>query len=115
MFKKLRDKIYNRKIEDENLLRMLTCLGARVEFFDKKYTVMAEGSAAKYIGIVLTGAANTVQVDYYGNRSILGNTYHTADCRDKRGHQPAKGSDTRLARLRSARFYARLRPQIYSH
>jgi CRP-like cAMP-binding protein len=43
-----------------------------VEFFDKKYTVMAEGSAAKYIGIVLTGAANTVQVDYYGNRSILG-------------------------------------------
>ena len=61
-----------RRIEDENLLRMLTCLGARVEFFDKKYTVMAEGSAAKYIGIVLTGAANTVQVDYYGNRSILG-------------------------------------------
>ena len=52
-----------RRIEDENLLRMLTCLGARVEFFDKKYTVMAEGSAAKYIGIVLTGAANTVQVD----------------------------------------------------
>jgi hypothetical protein len=27
-----------RRIEDENLLRMLTCLGARVEFFDKKYT-----------------------------------------------------------------------------
>ncbi len=59
-------------IEEENLLRMLSCLGARVEFFDKKYTVMAEGSAAKYIGIVLTGSANTVQVDYYGNRSILG-------------------------------------------
>ena len=60
------------RIEDENLLRMLACLGARVEFFDKKYTVMAEGSAAKYIGIVLTGSANTVQIDYYGNRSILG-------------------------------------------
>lgn len=59
-------------IEEENLLRMLTCLGARVEFFDKKYTVMAEGSAAKYIGIVLMGSANTVQIDYYGNRSILG-------------------------------------------
>jgi hypothetical protein len=24
-------------IEDENLLRMLVCLGARVEYFDKKY------------------------------------------------------------------------------
>ena len=61
-----------KNINEEALLRMLTCLGARVEFFDKKYTVMAEGSTAKYIGIVLTGAANTVQIDYYGNRSILG-------------------------------------------
>jgi len=59
-------------IEEADLLRMLVCLGARVEFFDKKYTVMAEGSAARYIGIVLSGAANIVQNDYYGNRSILG-------------------------------------------
>ena len=58
-------------IEEEDLFRMLHCLGARVELFDKKYTVMAEGSAAKYIGIVLSGSANTVQIDYYGNRSIL--------------------------------------------
>ena len=58
-------------IDDESLLRMLGCLGARVEFFDKKYTVFAEGSAAKYIGIVLTGTVHTIQVDYYGNRSIL--------------------------------------------
>ncbi len=29
-------------IEEESLLRMLTCLGARVELFDKKYTIMAE-------------------------------------------------------------------------
>ena len=58
-------------IEDENLLRMLTCLGARVDFFDKKYTVFAEGSSARYIGIVLSGSVQTVQVDYNGNRSIL--------------------------------------------
>jgi CRP-like cAMP-binding protein len=68
----LKDCELFRGIADEDLLRMLTCFGARIEFFDKKYTVMAEGSAAKYIGIVLTGAVNTVQVDYYGNRSILG-------------------------------------------
>ncbi|MBR5798133.1 MAG: Crp/Fnr family transcriptional regulator [Clostridia bacterium] len=59
-------------IGEDDLLRMLTCLGARVEFFDKKYTVMAEGNAARYIGIVLSGAVQIVQVDYYGNRSILG-------------------------------------------
>ena len=60
-------------IEDENLLRMLSCLGAQTAKFDKKYTIFSEGSAAKYIGIVLTGEAQVVQVDYYGNRSILSN------------------------------------------
>lgn len=58
-------------INDENLLRMLECLGARVEDFDKKYTVFAEGSPARYIGILLSGAAQIIQFDYYGNKSIL--------------------------------------------
>ncbi len=52
---------------------MLNCLGAKIEFFDKKYTVMAEGNVARYIGIVLSGSVQIIQVDYYGNRSILGN------------------------------------------
>lgn len=58
-------------IQDENLIRMLGCLGARIEFFDKKYTIFTEGSPAKYIGIVLSGSAHIIQIDYYGNRSIL--------------------------------------------
>jgi len=59
------------RIEEEQLLRMLTCLGARVETFDKKYTILTEGSPAKYIGIVLTGSVQVIRIDYYGNRSIL--------------------------------------------
>lgn len=59
------------EISDEHLLKMLGCLGARVEFFDKKYTVIPEGIAAKYVGIVLSGSVQITQVDYYGNRSIL--------------------------------------------
>ena len=59
------------EIEDNDLMRMLSCLGARVELFDKKYTVFAEGSPARYIGIVLSGSVQTVYVDYYGNRNIL--------------------------------------------
>lgn len=59
------------EIEDESLLRMLNCLGARVLSLDKKYTIFAEGTKAKYIGIVLSGAVQVIQVDYYGNRSIL--------------------------------------------
>ncbi|MBQ7397575.1 MAG: Crp/Fnr family transcriptional regulator [Clostridia bacterium] len=60
-------------IAQENLPRMLNCLGAKIDFFDKKYTVMAEGNVARYIGIVLSGSVQIIQVDYYGNRSILGN------------------------------------------
>ena len=60
-----------RGISEEDLFRMLTCLGARVESFDKKYTVFAEGSPARYIGIVLSGTVQIVQIDYYGNRSII--------------------------------------------
>ena len=58
-------------IDDESLLRMLHCLGARVEFFDKKYTVFAEGTVTKYIGIVLSGSVHSIHFDYYGNRSII--------------------------------------------
>ena len=60
-------------IDEDDLIRMLGCLGARVESFDKKYTIFAEGNPAKYIGIVLSGEAQIIQIDYYGNRSILGN------------------------------------------
>ena len=58
-------------IAEEDLTRMLGCLGARVMFFDKKYTVFAEGTAAKYVGVVLSGSVQIMQFDYFGNRSIL--------------------------------------------
>ncbi|MBQ8623900.1 MAG: Crp/Fnr family transcriptional regulator [Oscillospiraceae bacterium] len=59
------------QIEEENLIKMLGCLGARVESFDKKYTIFSEGSPAKYFGIMLSGSAQIIRVDYYGNRSIV--------------------------------------------
>ena len=59
-------------IESENFETVLNCLGARVVKFDKKYTILAEGSEAKYIGIILSGSAQIFQVDYYGNRNIIG-------------------------------------------
>lgn len=59
------------QIGDDNLIAMLGCLGAKVEFFDKKYTILMEGNPARYIGIVLSGYAQIVQVDYFGNRSIV--------------------------------------------
>ena len=58
-------------IGEDDLLRILGCLGARVDSYDKKYTVFSEGTPAKYIGIVLSGSVQIIQIDYYGNRSIL--------------------------------------------
>ena len=58
-------------IEDRDISGMLGCLDAKVEHFDKKYTIFAEGTPARHIGIVLSGSAHVIQGDYYGNRSIL--------------------------------------------
>ena len=58
-------------IGEEELMRMLHCRQAQVMEFDKKYTIMAEGSPAHYVGIVLTGSVQVTQTDFYGNRSIL--------------------------------------------
>ncbi|MBR6616356.1 MAG: Crp/Fnr family transcriptional regulator [Oscillospiraceae bacterium] len=60
-----------RDIADEDLIALLGCLGAKVVSFGKKYTIIAEGSPAKYICIMLSGSAQMVRVDYYGNRSII--------------------------------------------
>ncbi len=58
-------------IEDKNLPALLGCLGARVECFEKKCTIIAEGSPAKHIGILLSGSAQAAFIDYNGNRSIV--------------------------------------------
>lgn len=59
------------QIEDENLTALLDCLGARVKSCGKRETLMAEGSPAKYIGVLLSGSAQIVRSDYFGNRSIV--------------------------------------------
>ena len=58
-------------IDDGSLLKMLSCLGARVVKYEKGNTVFAEGSTANYIGIVLSGEVQLEQIDTDGNRNIL--------------------------------------------
>ncbi len=57
-------------ISEEELEGLLHCLGAKVDFYDKRYTVFAEGRPVRHIGIVLSGSVQIEQVDYMGNRSI---------------------------------------------
>ena len=58
-------------LSERDLGTLLSCLGARVASFDKKYTILSEGTPATQIGIMLSGAAQIIQIDYYGNRSIV--------------------------------------------
>ena len=59
------------EIEEENLTAMLDCLGAKVFSVKKDMTIFREGTPAKYIGLILSGAVQMVQDDFYGNRSIV--------------------------------------------
>lgn len=57
----------------EDLPALLECLGARRAAFGRGEVVMAEGSPAREVGILLTGQVQLIRTDYYGNRSIMMN------------------------------------------
>ena len=65
-------------IAEDELVRMLTCLGARVHTYDKNSPVFEEGSSPKSIGVILSGAVQTQSIDYYGNKNIISEE-HTSD------------------------------------
>lgn len=58
-------------IDEENLISVLDCLNARVCSYEKNRVILAEGSIAKYFGIVLSGAVEIIKLDYFGNKSII--------------------------------------------
>lgn len=58
-------------ISDDNLLAMLGCLGAKVLSFTKNQYIFTEGETISHIGIMLSGTAHIIRVDFYGNRSIV--------------------------------------------
>lgn len=55
----------------EDIKAMLGCLGARFASVSKGAPAFLEGDPAQLVGIVLSGGAQVVQEDYYGNRSVL--------------------------------------------
>jgi CRP-like cAMP-binding protein len=63
-------KLFN-GIEESNLLPLLSCLSAKAVHYEKGQTVFFSGESIERFGIVLSGQVQTVQDDYYGNRSIL--------------------------------------------
>ena len=58
-------------IAPEELSGMLGCLGARRMRCAKGEIIMAEGCAARDVGLLVAGQAQLIRTDYCGNRSIM--------------------------------------------
>lgn len=58
-------------ISQQDLSAMLTCLRAKVSVFRKGETVIPENAPARDLGIILSGAVQIAQNDYFGNRTIV--------------------------------------------
>lgn len=61
------------EISGEELPSMLTCLGAAVVPFRKGDLIVGAGAPAKYLGVILSGAAQMTRTDFFGNKSIIAN------------------------------------------
>ncbi len=57
--------------DSENISAMLGCLEARVQTYKKNESIFSEGSEVSHMGIILSGTAQIIRMDFYGNRSIV--------------------------------------------
>lgn len=59
-------------VEESDLAALLGCLGAKTAQYPKKAVVLAQGDRAGMIGLVLRGSVRVEQVDWFGDRHVLG-------------------------------------------
>lgn len=60
-----------RGIKSDDILKLLSCLNARTESYQKKDVIMLEGQSVSSVGVVLSGKAQIVKEDFFGNRNII--------------------------------------------
>ncbi len=61
-------------IESECIKRLAERMGAYTRTYEDGETVMREGSAVTKFGLVLSGCVRIENCDFWGNKTILGNT-----------------------------------------
>ena len=61
------------RIQPGNVEDLLSCLKARTSTFPKDYTIIDEGEYTDEMGIILSGSANIVRHDFWGNRTVVAN------------------------------------------
>ena len=58
-------------IREEDLAKMLQCLGARIDDCQKDELLLVAGQPVSSVGIVLNGRVRIIKEDFAGNRTIL--------------------------------------------
>ncbi len=71
LIKNLEECILFKNIENSQILPLLNCLEYKIKEYKKNQLVFQNGCKTNNGGIVLNGALQIVQYDYFGNRSIL--------------------------------------------
>lgn len=60
-------------IDEGDFPAILSCLSAKVLHYNKNQFIFIKDEEAANVGILLTGQAQVIKEDYYGNRSLLTN------------------------------------------
>lgn len=62
-------------IDEKDLSALLGCLCAKKRCYKKREIILNEGDFIKDIGIIISGEAQILRMDYYGNRSVIATVY----------------------------------------
>lgn len=62
-------------IANEQLDSLFNCLGAQRKHYKKEEYIFRVEDRARFVGVVLSGGANVIQEDFWGNRTILTHVY----------------------------------------
>lgn len=58
-------------LREESIPEMLNCLGTAQKQYVKGQDILTKGDAVSAVGILLSGSAQVIQEDFFGNRSII--------------------------------------------
>ena len=59
-------------MEPKDVESVLSCLSARKRIYEKGSVILSSGSQVRSLGLVVSGRAEIVRDDYWGNRQVIG-------------------------------------------
>lgn len=58
-------------IDESDIMCMLTCLSMKESVYEKDSYILMADNKITHIGIIISGSANIIKEDYWGNRAII--------------------------------------------